>query len=386
MRDNLNQDIGWITMAALQPINGDPVYKLLIIDDSAHDRLLYRRLLERSDVPFRIYESSSVAEGLSIARQEKMDCIILDYRLPDGDGIDFIRAWQGDAEEIESAVIMVTGQGSEQAAVDAMKMGALDYIAKSAIIDGYFVQSALNAIERSQLKRQIREYQKNLDKLQADFSEFSHIVSHDLKAPLRRIHQYSKLLEQDGKTTLSDEGQEYIERLSINATRIHRLVDDLFSYAQSMSAQEEKAPSSLKKIVESVMDNLADTIKNTKAIIEVKELPSLPVYPSAMRQMIKNIISNALKYQGNSSPRIEIFAQEHARHYEIGIKDHGIGIETRYHEDIFRPFKRLHSQDVIDGSGLGLATCQKIAAMHGGKMWVESTTDEGACFKFTLPK
>lgn len=363
-------------------------YKILVIDDSAADRLSYKRLLQRSGIAFDIREAASMSGGLAAAAKDgDVDCVLVDYRLPDGDGIDFIRACKERGVEPDAAIVMVTGQGSEQTAVEAMKLGALDYIAKNTIFDGFFTQSILNAIERAHLKRQVRQYQQELRKSYLAMSEFTHTVSHDLKAPLRRIGQFCDLLKDEVGDRLGADGTEYVLRLGVNARRLQRLVDDLLSYSRTFNSRDPKADLDLKKILAEVVDDLDVPVKEQKAQVIVGDLPVLPGYQVRIRELFQNLISNALKYRGREAPVIRIDCEETEGFYTFSVKDNGEGIESKYHQSIFKAFERLHTQDEIEGSGLGLSICSKIVELHKGRIWVESNTDgAGVTFKFTLPK
>jgi signal transduction histidine kinase len=361
-------------------------YKILVVDDSEADRLSYKRLLQRSGVAFDIREAGSMSDGLAAANDTEVDCVLVDYRLPDGDGIDFIRACKEKGLEPDAAIVMVTGQGSEQTAVEAMKLGALDYIAKNTIFEGFFTQSILNAIERAHLKRQVRQYQQELEKSYMALSEFTHTVSHDLKAPLRRIGQFCDLLRDEVGDRLGVDGTEYVTRLGVNARRLQRLVDDLLTYSRTLNSRDQKTDIDLKKILAEVVDDLDVLVKETKAKVIVGEMPVLPGYQVRIRELFQNLISNALKYRGKNDPVIEVGCERTNGFYTFSVKDNGEGIDPKYHQSIFKAFERLHTQDEIEGSGLGLSICSKIVEMHKGKIWVESNDGPGVTFKFTLPR
>ncbi len=373
-------------MELLQPLQSATEYKILVVDDNPNDRALYKRLLNRSGVSFHIVEAASVGEGLEVSRKEDVDCILIDYRLPDADGIEFIKSCKKEGLEPDAAIVMVTGQGSEQTAVDAMKLGALDYIAKNTVIEGFFVQSVLNAIERAHLKCQVREYQKELEKSYLALSEFTNTASHDLKAPLRRIVQYCDLLKEEIGGRIGADGQDYIKRLSVNAMRLQSLVDDLLIYSRTMNSKEDKVPLDFSKAVADVVDDLDMPIKENKAVISVEKLPVVAAYPMRIKELFQNLIENALKYRGPSDPVISISCEDKGDHITFSVQDNGKGIDKKYHEKIFKAFERLHTQDDIEGSGLGLSICEKVVEMHKGRIWVESSPGAGAIFKFTLPK
>jgi signal transduction histidine kinase len=373
-------------MTAVQSLHISTPYKILIVEDNPVDRALYKRLLDRSNTSFEIYEADSVSGGLQASRGETVDCILLDYRLPDGDGIDFIKSCKEEGLEPNAAIVMVTGQGNEQTAVEAMKLGALDYIAKNTVTEGFFVQSILNAIERAHLKRQVKQYQEELEKSYLTLSDFTHTVSHDLKAPLRRIAQYCDIIKDEMSAVLSTQGAEYIDRLGVSARRLQKLVGDLLTYSMTMSAKEEKTELDFHKSVDEVIDDLKTLIEENNATIVTEPLPVTSAYPVRIKELLQNLIENSLKYRSKANPVITISCKDTENSYLFSVKDNGKGIEHEYQENIFRAFERLHTQEDIEGSGLGLSICSKVVEMHSGKIWVESTPGEGATFKFTIMK
>ncbi len=373
-------------MGSVQPFHEAGSYKILVVEDNPNDRALYKRLLSKSNTAFDILEAASVSDGLAISRTKDIDCILLDYRLPDADGIDFIKSCKKDGLVPDAAIVMVTGQGDEQTAVEAMKLGALDYIAKDTIIDGFFVQNILNAIERAHLKRQVRQYQQELEKSYLSLSEFTHTVSHDLKAPLRRIIQYCDLLKEEKSGMFDEDGADYINRLRVNAYRMQRLIDDLLIYSHTINAKEEKKEIDLNKVVSDIVDEFGELIEENNATVTVENLPTVTVYPVRIKELFQNLIENALKYRNEKDPAVIISCKEEGKNFTFSVSDNGEGINEKHHETIFRAFERLHTQDEIEGSGLGLSICSKAVEMHGGKMWVESKTGEGATFKFTIPQ
>lgn len=147
--------------------------QVLVIEDSPDDRELYRRLLKkRNDIHFEIYETDNVEEALKICREKDLDCVIVDYQLPGADGIDFIHSYKEQHADSGAALVMVTGQGNETTAVEALKLGALDYVPKSSIPEGFFVQNILNAIERAQLALELTHSNKKAER-------FAYIATHD---------------------------------------------------------------------------------------------------------------------------------------------------------------------------------------------------------------
>lgn len=362
----------------------DPL-KILIVDDSSTDRKLYKRFLLRGRDDFEVLEVDNATAGLDYLRREAVDCVILDYYLPDTDGLDFLRIFREESLDPDAAIVMVTGQGSEKTAVEAMKSGAADYITKNSITEGFFVHTIQNAIERAQLRQQVRQYQESLEHSNQALSDFAHTVSHDLKAPLRRMMSFCKLLEEEAGDKLDEQSLQYMERISANARRMQKFIDDLLAYSGVLHSHEKLTVMDLNQTVKEVIEVLDPQIQENHAHITVEELPALPVYPTKIRQLFLNLISNAIKYHGERRPVIRIGCESSGEKCLFVVQDNGLGIAPEFHEEIFRAFERLHSHDAIEGTGLGLSICKKVLDQHGGEIWVESEEGKGAKFFFTLP-
>lgn len=362
-------------------------YNLLLVDDGPEDRVLYRRLLGKSaSARFNIREASSVAEAKKIADNDEFDCFVVDYNLPDADGMEFIRHLMDDAQRRHGrAIIMVTGQGSEEIAVEALKLGVDDYITKKNISDGIFVRPLLNAIERARLTSKILHYQNELERSNRELSDFTHTASHDLKAPLRRIASYCDMLTEDAEQRLNDEDKRILDRMRVNAARMQQLIDGLLSYSSVRFDTEDKTDCDVTALVNEIIDEFDPQISESNARVINRGLPVIKAYPWRLRQLFSNLLSNALKYRGEAPPLIEMTAEKSGKNYVFRVRDNGQGIDPQYHSLIFGDFKRLHTSDDIEGTGLGLPICRKIVERHGGKIWVESVPGQGATFLFSLP-
>lgn len=366
--------------------------KILIVDDDSDMRATYRRLFSPHADEFTLLEAESIEEGLSLLRREQPQCVLLDYLLPDGNGISFIERWQdgrasaGYMDDDRTAIVMVTGQGSESTAAEAMKRGAADYITKSAIDAGLFIRNIRNAIERTQLRNEVAHYQEKLERSYTALSEFTHTASHDLKAPLRHIISYCELIRDEFGEKMGHEGIQYVTRLIVNARRLQRLVDDLLAYSEALDTIEEKTLVNVNEVAQEVLEFLEESARECGATISVEKLPVIEAFPLRIKQLLQNLVSNALKYRGPNTPNIRLSCDTREREYLFAVEDNGLGIEPEYRDMIFEPFKRLHSRDKVEGSGLGLAICRKIVDMHGGRLWVEPCAGGGSCFYFTIPK
>ncbi|MGE4313345.1 MAG: ATP-binding protein [Pseudobdellovibrionaceae bacterium] len=361
---------------------------LFILEDNPEDIALYKRRLDRqNEYVFDISTAASIAEAKKICADTDYDCYVVDFRLPDGEGLDFIYYLTQDrGMATPGAILMITGQGNEEIAVEAMKSGVHDYLTKRSISEGFFVRPLLNAIQRAELSSQILYYQRELERSNQELSDFTHTASHDLKAPLRRIISYCEMLEEDAVERLNDEEKAMLKRMSLNASRMQTLISDLLMFSQIQSQKEEAVETDVKKLVSEIVEELADPLSQHEAQVELGVLPTQTIYPVRVRQLFANLLSNALKYKSAQPPRISIRYEQGDKEGFFVVEDNGIGIPKEFLNDIFKDFKRLHNQDEIEGTGLGLSICRKIVEKHQGRIWVESEVGKGSKFCFTLYK
>jgi light-regulated signal transduction histidine kinase (bacteriophytochrome) len=210
---------------------------------------------------------------------------------------------------------------------------------------------------------------------------FSYAVSHDLKEPLRSISSYAELLERQYGG--DERAREFTSFITDGVKRVNTLIESLLTYSR-IGAPTRRTAIKLNAAVQWALLNLAQSVRESGAQITCGDLPVLEVDESQIVQLFQNLLLNGLRYRSSEVPMIEVSVEESVDAYTIAVRDNGIGIEPRYHEQIFTAFKRLHGREV-PGTGLGLALCRKIVEGHGGRIWVESEGTHGSVFKFTLP-
>ena len=251
----------------------------------------------------------------------------------------------------------------------------------------------LGARYRSQIKvnnllqqkqREIEQTNERLRHSNASLGQFAYIASHDLKEPLRTIGTYTKLLVRRTKTEDDPEIEEFVEYIVGSVKQMYQLLEDLLAYSKiTKGSQEPKVDVDLNSTVKSVVKSLDHLIKKSNTTVQINSLPSIKAIPSQMTQLFQNIISNGIKFNENK-PVINIsYAKEPGQHY-ITIKDNGIGIDPAFQTKIFQIFQRLEKHK-YQGTGIGLAICDKIVQQHKGKIWVESEIGQGSTFHLTLP-
>jgi len=236
----------------------------------------------------------------------------------------------------------------------------------------------------------IKKKEKELIRSNAELDDFAYIASHDLKEPLRGIHNHSRLLQEDYHDALDDDGKHKIERIMYLSQRMEKLINDLLYYSRLGRSEHAFEETDLNTIIKDVSEMLADQ-GNLK--IEIKDtLPIIICDKLRITELFRNLIMNGIKYNESEQKHIEIGIKNDTtgnRNHDIifYVKDNGIGIDERFHKDIFKIFKRLHKKDAYGGgTGSGLTFVKKIVDRHSGKIWIESTLGKGSTFYFTLPK
>jgi signal transduction histidine kinase len=232
----------------------------------------------------------------------------------------------------------------------------------------------------------LRRSNEKLKRANEDLNQFAYSASHDLQEPLRMVTAYTQLLQRRYRSKLDDDADRYIGYAVQGAQRMEALLRDILAYTQSANIEDrEYDPVDANQVMRTVLSNLQQAIAAAGAKITLGSLPMIAMAEVHMVQLFQNLIGNAIKYAGKSVPEIEVRAIREEGAWLFSVRDYGIGIDPRYREQIFGLFKRLHRSEEYDGSGIGLAICQKIVERYGGRIWVESDLGRGADFRFTLP-
>ncbi len=249
---------------------------------------------------------------------------------------------------------------------------------------------AVNLAEEVSNEQQMQRIIEQLKKAEGDnetLKQFSFSASHDLQEPLRIISSFLSLINLKLADKLDKDTTYYINTAIDRADGMQKMIRDVITFATTADHEGQLEPVDLNKVLQEAMDNLMQVVEESQANVSYDPLPEVQGNPAYLRQFFQNILSNSLKYkQKNIAPEITISYREFSFEYRFYIKDNGIGIPASAREEIFKPFKRLHSKSEYAGSGIGLATCKKIIDRHKGKIWVESEYGHGATFIFTLPK
>jgi two-component system CheB/CheR fusion protein len=240
--------------------------------------------------------------------------------------------------------------------------------------------------ERRLTEWRLEAQRDELQRSNAALDEFASVASHDLQEPLRKILSFGDRLN-GASTGLTGDGRLHLERMLDAAGRMRTLISDLLAYSQIATSAQPFVPTDLSEVARAVIVDLETAIAEDGVRIEVGALPTVQAIPLQMRQLLQNLLGNALKYRSKEhSPVIRVSAERAGnRHYAITVADNGIGFNNQYAEKIFKMFERLHGRTEYAGSGIGLAICRKIVERHGGTIAAAGTAGEGATFTITLP-
>ncbi len=219
-----------------------------------------------------------------------------------------------------------------------------------------------------------------------ELEAFSYSVSHDLRAPLRHVSGFVQLLQSTAKGKLDETGARYLEVIAAAAKKMGELIDDLLSFSRMGRAQMHLEPIPLGALVDECRRELEPETRGRSIEWVVGELPEVAADRALLRQVLANLLGNAVKYTGKrAEARIEVTARREGEEVVVGVRDNGAGFDMKYADKLFGVFQRLHTEAEFEGTGIGLANVHRIVARHGGRVWAEGEVDQGAAFHFSLP-
>ncbi|HVY76507.1 MAG TPA: response regulator [Puia sp.] len=409
-----------------------PLVKILVVDDREDNLLSIESILEKEG--FVICKANSGRAALKLLLKEHdFSLIIMDVQMPQMSGLEtanLIYEWDR-LKHIPIIFITAHHYGEDQM-LKGFKMGGVDYIHKPvdpALLRfkvSVFVElfrktnelrrqeERLKAINQS-LESEIRERRLSENRIKLlndqlvasnaelkatneELDRFAFVASHDLQEPLRKIALFNDLIFQKLNGQADPSVFEYLEKISHATSRMKLLVNDLLEYSRNTQTAEDFETTDLNQVVREVISDLEMEISRTRAMIRARPLPVLCALPTQLRQLFQNLLSNSIKFsRPETPPEVDIYSEQSEprldgekdnsapRFYRIYIRDNGIGFDSKYADDIFTVFKRLHSYHEIKGTGIGLSICKKIVEKHHGTIEAQSSTGKGSTFIVSLP-
>lgn len=239
--------------------------------------------------------------------------------------------------------------------------------------------------DRKQAADELQRANRELVRSNDELAQFAYVASHDLKEPLRMVSSYCDLIADRYADKLDDTGRKFIHYATDGAKRMQVLIDDLLIYSRIGRGGEPEEIIDLNTVVDDVRRNLSAAIQDSGADLVVDELPKISGYRTELIRLFQNLIENSIKFRSDEPLRIEIGGARDSERLIVSVSDNGIGIPSEFHKRIFGVFQRLHGRDSYEGTGIGLAICQKIVSQMGGRIWVQASENGGCTFRFTIP-
>jgi signal transduction histidine kinase len=278
----------------------------------------------------------------------------------------------------------------EMALLTALSFGGVAFfMARAARFEGSLLQrSALMEVEvlqRTEAEGEARRLNRELLASNQELEAFAYSVTHDLRAPLRHMDGFARLLRKGVQEVAPPKAMHQLDVIQASAQRMGDLIDDLLTYSRLGRTELHKVPVPLATLLGQVRLDLAEAETDRNVVWRISPLPTVVGDPTLLRLVLQNLLSNALKFTRHRDPAIiEVGSQVEAG-ITLSVRDNGTGFDMRFLDKLFKPFQRLHSQEAFEGTGIGLANVERVAARHGGRAWAEGTPDQGAVFYLFIP-
>ena len=364
-----------------------PTLHVLLVEHNQLDAELVLRALGADGFDVTSVLVQDEAGFTSALRTRCAEVVLADYNLPNWKGMEVLNVLR--REGLDIPMILVSGALGDVNAVECIKQGATDYVLKDGLARlPEVVRRALREKSERTWRRQAEEdLARKVDELarsNADLEQFAYVASHDLQEPLRMVTAYTQLLAERYRGKLDENADKFIAYAADGAQRMQVLIRDLLAFSR-VGGKEAPGSVDCNVVMKDVLQALAAAIEESGAVVRLGELPVVWADRTQVAQVFQNLIGNAIKFRGKEPPMVSVQAEEAGQQWQFSVSDNGIGIAPEYAENVFVVFQRLHGREEYPGNGIGLAICKKIVEHNGGKIWVESQTESGSTFKFTLP-
>ncbi len=363
--------------------------RVLVVDDSPEDRVYLRRILERDEERrFAVEEDETGEDAIRRVASAAPDCVLVDYNLPDMDGLEFIRRCRGEGGPVCAPMVMLTGSGDETVAVAALKAGAQDYLSKRRITPESLIRAVEHAVELFRMQREVEDYRGSLELRNRQLQSYAAVVAHDLRNPVGLIQTSSAflldLLPDDAPRIQRDQ----LGAIHRSATRGLRLIRDLMDVAriETGKLEVEPAPWSVRAIAEEAIVPHRHATRERKISLVCELAPALPLVHAdrdRVVQVLDNLLANAVKFTPDGG-EVAVRAEPDGTGVRLSVEDTGPGIPEADLPCIFDRFWQAERGDAR-GLGLGLAIVKGLVEAHRGRVWAERRPTGGAAFRFTLP-
>ena len=383
---------------------------ILLVDDKIENLVALESILDSPD--YRLVRAQNAEEALLALLAGEFAVIVLDVKMPGMDGIELAQMIRARKKTQHVPILLLTAHAPDSM-MAGYAAGAVDFLSKPiqfqvlrskvAIFADLFrhrhalaeSNRALEAEikERRQAEERVRQLNEELARrvtdlgvANAELESFSYTISHDLRAPLRQVAGFVRLLQDTAASTLDAQSAEYLPLIKDAVKRMDRLIDDLLAFSHFGRVELVRTEVSLPPLVDDVRSILEPTAAGRAVEWRIGALPTVQADAAMLRQVLINLLDNALKFTRNRATAvIEVGCTTDEVEHIVCVRDNGVGFDPAYSNKLFGAFQRLHGQHEFEGTGIGLATVQRIIVRHGGRTWAESTLGEGAQVYFSLP-
>jgi len=367
---------------------------VLLIEDNPGDARLIRELLgEAGSAGLSVECARRLSDGLDRMAAGGVDVVLLDLGLPDSQGLNTFARAHGQAPHLP--IVVLTGLDDEAVGVDALRMGAQDYLVKGTV-DSHLLRRSLSyAVERKYIAEALAQKAHELARSNAELEELTFQASRLLLRSARRIAVSAHELETGNGSEPADRSVEDLHEILREAEWIRDFANAMVVFSEAAGEPQASEAIGLGNVAQLVLSNLDDLIRQTGARVKVEELPTVKADGEHMRLLVRNLVGNAVKFhKEGEAPVVHVTGappadldlhEPEGQAWALSVQDQGIGFEEQHLDEMLTVFGRLHGLDEYEGTGVGLATCRKIVERQGGTIMARSRPGEGATFAVTLP-
>ncbi|MEH2278578.1 MAG: ATP-binding protein [Nostoc sp.] len=382
--------------------------RILLVDDNADMRGYLRRLLNQ------YYEVETVNDGLAALTAIRRggsaiyDLVLADVMMPRMDGFELLRSLRASPNTQTIPIILLSARAGEESRVEGLETGADDYLIKPFSArellarvnanlqlaqlrrEAVYREQVMQAVQtlNQRLEQQVRARTAQLEAINQELEAFSSWISHDLRTPLRYISSFAERLQGKLNPTLVDTSSlQTLNIITQSALEAEKMVNDLLEFSRLGQTEMHLTSVNISQLVQQVQVQLQPELIGRWLHWQIEPLAAVKGDPALLQVVLQNLLSNAVKYSRNNiEAAITIGSIEQEQEVIFFVKDNGAGFDMKYYDRLFSIFQRLHPQEEFAGTGVGLATVQRIIHRHGGRIWAEGATGQGATFYFSLPK